>query len=70
MNPKRESTIFREHACPSGRLPEKPVRCEPGPVRRLSSTDLFGADDQVEIEHRHVLYRLRITSLGKLILTK
>ncbi len=41
----------------------------PIPKRWLSQT-LFGADREVEIEHAGQLYRLRQTSLGKLILTK
>lgn len=40
------------------------------PPRRLSSQSLFGPDREVEIEHAGQLYRLRQTSLGKLILTK
>ena len=38
--------------------------------RRLTSQALLGADKEVEIEHAGQLYRLRLTSLGKLILTK
>ncbi|HET6598513.1 MAG TPA: hemin uptake protein HemP [Burkholderiaceae bacterium] len=37
---------------------------------RVSSAQLFGASREVLIEHRGALYRLRKTSLGKLILTK
>jgi hemin uptake protein HemP len=37
---------------------------------RVSSAQLFGASHEVLIEHRGTLYRLRKTSLGKLILTK
>jgi len=40
------------------------------PLRRLSSRDLVGNEGQVEIEHEGAVYRLRVTSLGKLILTK
>lgn len=39
-------------------------------ARRLRSTDLLGSDQQVEIQHGEAVYRLRRTSLGKLILTK
>lgn len=44
----------------------------PAPVapKRWSSRTLFGLDREVEIEHAGQLYRLRQTSLGKLILTK
>jgi hemin uptake protein HemP len=38
--------------------------------RRISSQALMGNDREVEIEHAGSLYRLRVTSLGKLILTK
>jgi hemin uptake protein HemP len=42
------------------------------PVRtpRLSSRVLLGGGNEVEIDHGGVVYRLRQTSLGKLILTK
>jgi hemin uptake protein HemP len=39
------------------------------PAKRLSSRELFGAHDQLIIEHGGREYRLRITSNGKLILT-
>ena len=42
----------------------------PDGVRRISSQALFGGVNEVEIEHNGLLYRLRQTSLGKLILTK
>ena len=38
--------------------------------RRVRSSDVLGADSEIEIQHGEALYRLRITSLGKLILTK
>lgn len=41
------------------------------PLPRWETTQLFGPrNNEVEIEHRGAIYRLRITSLGKLILTK
>ncbi|MEJ6002127.1 hemin uptake protein HemP [Paucibacter soli] len=40
------------------------------PLRRLCSTQLLGAARELEIAHRDQVYRLRLTSLGKLILTK
>lgn len=58
-----------------------PVRAEP-PVpasaagtaaddrRRWRSAELFGAAQEIEIEHGQAVYRLRLTALGKLILTK
>ncbi len=38
--------------------------------RRLDSRALLGPDREVEIAHVGQVYRLRLTSLGKLILTK
>jgi hemin uptake protein HemP len=38
--------------------------------RRVASDDLFAGAVEVQIEHREQVYRLRRTSLGKLILTK
>lgn len=48
-------------------LPRKPDRTG---CRRLQSADLMGCDTEIEIQHSDALYRLRLTSLGKLILTK
>jgi hemin uptake protein HemP len=39
-------------------------------ARRWRSTELFGPELEIEIEHGQAVYRLRQTSLGKLILTK
>jgi hemin uptake protein HemP len=39
-------------------------------ARRWRSADLFGPALEIEIEHGQAVYRLRLTSLGKLILTK
>ena len=38
--------------------------------RRLHSHELLGSAREVEIVHGSQRYRLRLTSLGKLILTK
>jgi hemin uptake protein HemP len=38
--------------------------------RRLHSHELLGSGKEVEIVHGSQCYRLRLTSLGKLILTK
>ena len=40
------------------------------PTRRLDSRDLLGNAQEIEIDHDGHIYRLRRTSLGKLILTK
>ena len=37
---------------------------------RLNTANLFAATNEIQIEHGDAVYRLRITSLGKLILTK
>ena len=39
-------------------------------VHRISSDELLAGAQEVQIEHHGMLYRLRQTSLGKLILTK
>ncbi len=36
----------------------------------VTSESLFAGANEVQIEHQGILYRLRRTSLGKLILTK
>ena len=38
--------------------------------RRWRSAEIFGGEREIEIEHGAAVYRLRLTSLGKLILTK
>jgi hemin uptake protein HemP len=38
--------------------------------RRFSSRELFGTQSEIVIDHHDDEYRLRITSNGKLILTK
>lgn len=61
-------------ALDSARVVAGSPRVEAAPVviqrRRVSSQALLGNDREVEIEHCGQLYRLRVTSLGKLILTK
>jgi hemin uptake protein HemP len=47
--------------------PDAPRAAAP---RRVASSDLFGSAVEIEIEHQQQVYRLRRTSLGKLILTK
>ncbi|MDP4301500.1 hemin uptake protein HemP [Leptothrix discophora] len=58
----------------SARTPERDAApssavAEGGP-RRLRSVDLLQGADEVLIEHEDACYRLRRTSLGRLILTK
>lgn len=38
--------------------------------KRINSKTLLGNEREIEIEHGGQLYRLRLTALGKLILTK
>jgi hemin uptake protein HemP len=55
----------------SARVAGSSLEAAPLPQRRrVSSKALLGNDREVEIEHAGQLYRLRLTSLGKLILTK
>jgi hemin uptake protein HemP len=61
-------------------LPTLPANVEPARdprtfsrserVRRVASDALFEDCGEVQIEHRGAVYRLKQTSLGKLILTK
>jgi hemin uptake protein HemP len=39
------------------------------PVRRIAISELLRGAREIEIEHAGRIYRLRLTSLGKLILT-
>jgi hemin uptake protein HemP len=50
---------------PAAQPPHSPQDCP-----RYSSSALFGAAQEIHIEHDTQLYRLRRTALGKLILTK
>ncbi len=57
-------------APPSTGAPGNPLRPNPGARRRYNSEQLFGDQTEVDIQHGEWTYRLRLTSLGKLILTK
>lgn len=50
--------------------PAAPSRARPVPPRWHSEQLFTGGAVEVEIEHQQQVYRLRRTSLGKLILTK
>jgi hemin uptake protein HemP len=39
-------------------------------LRRINSRELLGTAQEIEISHTGQIYRLRLTALGKLILTK
>jgi hemin uptake protein HemP len=53
-----------EPAAPQGPTPVAPA------LPRWASRTLLAGGREAEIEHDTVVYRLRLTSLGKLILTK
>lgn len=59
-----------EPAPAQGSCPPDTSATPSGARRRLRSDALFGGANEIQIEHGGALYRLRITSLGKLILTK
>ena len=46
------------------------VAADVATARRIRTGELFGAAREIVLEHQDQLYRLRITSNGKLILTK
>lgn len=56
--------------------PPKPLAAPPArtastaQARHIDSTTLLGPQGEVFIVHQQQVYRLRVTSLGKLILTK
>jgi hemin uptake protein HemP len=50
--------------------PTKPVARRIGGPRVLDSAELFKGASEVLIQHADALYRLKITSQGKLILNK
>jgi hemin uptake protein HemP len=49
--------------------PDQPAPSGPAPLPRINSRDLFRQAREIEIEHEGRIYRLRMTSLNKLILT-
>ncbi|MDZ7855805.1 hemin uptake protein HemP [Sphaerotilus sp.] len=69
--PLRQPTAPRSsHALTPTPAAGSPAPSPASDTPRLSSAQLFGQGSEVHIEHGDALYRLRITSLGKLILTK
>jgi hemin uptake protein HemP len=56
----------RPAVAPSSTAPDR----RPRTTLRLTSEQLFAGAAEVQIEHAGSLYRLKRTSLGKLILTK
>ena len=51
-------------------LPTQPEGRRPAPPRPIDSDRLFNGAAELLIDHHGVLYRLKRTALGKLILTK
>jgi hemin uptake protein HemP len=50
---------------------EKPATGDPPAASRaVTSSELFGTQREIIIQHEDAVYRLRITKSGKLILTK
>lgn len=50
--------------------PAHALHVRPTERKRITSLELLANQREIEIEHAGQLYRLRLTSLGKLILTK
>lgn len=65
-HPSPQPVSGQELAPPAGPA----ARVQPVAHHRWRSAELFGSQQEVEIEHGQTIYRLRRTSLGKLILTK
>ncbi|MBT9494259.1 MAG: hemin uptake protein HemP [Paucibacter sp.] len=51
-------------------LQDSPPEADNPARKRISSAVLLGSEREIEIQHGAQLYRLRLTALGKLILTK
>jgi hemin uptake protein HemP len=67
--PDHRLPLNAPHATPTP-PPAHALRTDAGARRRYISEHLFGEHTEVEIQHGESTYRLRLTSLGKLILTK
>lgn len=63
---QRDAAEPHERHSPAPETPPTPDL----PLRRIDSKTLLGAAQEIEINHVGKIYRLRRTSLGKLILTK
>lgn len=62
--------MFSASDSPSANAPVQAASGSPSRQRVLHSQQLFGAANEVLIEHAGFTYRLRITQANKLILTK
>lgn len=70
MNQNSNSIASNSSTTPASKSVEAVVQSKPLGVTRYSSQALFSGAKEVEIDHNGALYRLRLTALGKLILTK
>ncbi|MDK4711522.1 hemin uptake protein HemP [Rhizobium sp. CNPSo 4039] len=53
------------------KTPTPPVQCMAAPqIRVVESTDIFRGQTEIMIKHEGVIYRMKITRQGKLILNK
>ncbi|PST19552.1 hemin uptake protein HemP [Rhizobium sp. JAB6] len=53
------------------KTPTPPVQCMAAPqIRIVESTDIFRGQSEIMIKHEGVIYRMKITRQGKLILNK
>jgi hemin uptake protein HemP len=51
-------------------MPGQPVKSASKPIRRIASRDILDGGREAVLLHDGAKYRLRLTSNGKLILTK
>ena len=71
MQPCLHTTPTPQAPALCGHSPATPEKLPPPrPCKRINSQQLLADEREIEIEHVGQLYRLRITALGKLILTK
>jgi len=70
MRPSPSNDPAHEGSPPPAVSPPAGGHARPASTRRIASSELFAGAVEVEIEHQEQVYRLRRTSLGKLILTK
>lgn len=66
INATHASDVDSTHRSPRGPI----VHVAPEIAKSYTSNELFGSGKELAIAHRGERYSLRITSLGKLILTK
>lgn len=70
MLPSVQASLPREPAARPLVCADNETSFDGSRPRRLRSVDLFEGEREIEIAHGDAVYRLRHTSLGKLILTK